>query len=953
MNKSLLLVFLFFQFTEMVSAQAPDFEWAKQQHGIFEERCNAITTDSKGNVYTTGYFRGTVDFDTGPGVFNLTSTSMWEDIYVTKLDSSGNFKWAKHFAGTGADGGKGFAIAVDTFGNVYTTGKFDNTVDFDPGAAVFNLTASGHSDIFISKLDSSGNFKWADQFKGVGPTGSTGCAIKTDKAGNVFMTGGFSGTVDFDPGPGTNNLTSAGGGDICVVKLNSAGDLIWVKEMGSAGDDSGLGIDLNNVGNILVQGQFQGTVDFDPGAGIYNVTSITANGDQFICKLDAAGNLSWVKNFPVFDCKSICIDKQNNIIFSGGFAGTVDFDPGPATFNLTATNGGMFLEKLTGSGNFIWADGFVGSTINNYVQSIAVDTLENIYMTGGFYGSVDFDPGPGSLNLSSLVNLNPFFLKLNSSGSLTWGMKVWCEYAAMAYGICLDSAKNIYVGGEFKSPIHFNQFSSNPITLTGANEDIFIAKIKQCVNFTTSSITISACNSYTLNGQTYTTSGVYTQTLPNAAGCDSIITLHLTIGGSNTTSAITACDIYVWNGQTYTISGLYRDTLTGADGCDSIINLNLTINHPVTSNVNASICEGQSYSGHTSSGTFVDVFTGNNGCDSTRTLNLIVKPRSFSLITATICGGQNMFGHTSTGIFKDTLVGANGCDSIRTLDLTVNPAKFTNTSIAICSGQTYFAGGALQTTAGIYRDTLSTSLGCDSVITTNLTVLQSPRPDLGPDRKICANSQASLFPGSFNSYLWQDNSSNPNFLIISPGQFWVKVTATNGCSGADTVNILGLDTIPNKFLPVDQKLCYGSQIKLLIPGYQQYLWSTGSASNSISIVRTGKYYLDVIDYHGCKGSDTLNVERSDCEFILIPNAFSPGGHNPVFRPAIFQTIRDYRMQIFNRYGEEIFITSDYTAGWNGTYKGQVQPQGSYVYRIVYTNILNERSENNGSVILIR
>ena len=186
---------------------------------------NGMAVDSSGNVYTTGTFRGTADFDPGAGTANLTSNGN-DDIYVSKLDSSGNYVWAKNF-GTASCCEQGYGIAVDSSGNVYTIGTFKNTVDFDPGAGTANLTASGFLDAFVLKLDSSGNYVWAKSFTGTGNVYAASMAV--DSSGNIYTTGYFTETADFDPGAGTANLTSNGGYDVFVSKLDSSGNYVWAK----------------------------------------------------------------------------------------------------------------------------------------------------------------------------------------------------------------------------------------------------------------------------------------------------------------------------------------------------------------------------------------------------------------------------------------------------------------------------------------------------------------------------------------------------------------------------------------------------------------------------------------------------------------------------------------------------------------------------------------------------
>ena len=201
----------------LVHADDGDFVWAKAMGGTSDEYGHGIFVDISGNVYASGYFWGTVDFDPGPGTFNLTSVGS-NDIFTSKLDSNGNFVWAKAMGGTSGDQGHG--ISVDTSGNVYTTGSFFDTVDFDPGPKTFNLTSAGSRDIFISKLDSNGNFAWA---KAMGGTSSDlGRGIFVDASCNVYTIGYFSDTVDFDTGLGIFNLTSAGLDDIFIIHLSGS-----------------------------------------------------------------------------------------------------------------------------------------------------------------------------------------------------------------------------------------------------------------------------------------------------------------------------------------------------------------------------------------------------------------------------------------------------------------------------------------------------------------------------------------------------------------------------------------------------------------------------------------------------------------------------------------------------------------------------------------------------------
>jgi hypothetical protein len=310
MKKLFFIILISFLCTSYINAQY--VAWAKQVNSTgFTCEGRATAVDASGNVYTTGYFDLTGDFDTGPGVFNLTSAG-GHDIFVLKLDASGNFVWAKSVGGPGQDIGE--SIALDATGNVYITGIFADTADFDPGPGVYNLMAPRTTNVFVEKLDSSGNFVWARQ---IGDSSSYNWAYGTaaDSVGNVYLTGFFDHTVDFDPGSGIFNLTSKGSSDIFVLKLDASGNFVWAKQIGDTLSDQSFAIAVDRLGNVYTTGLFQGTVDFDPGVDSFYLTTSTTN-TIFISKLDPSGNFVWAKQAQGTGAdwgNSITVDTSCNI----------------------------------------------------------------------------------------------------------------------------------------------------------------------------------------------------------------------------------------------------------------------------------------------------------------------------------------------------------------------------------------------------------------------------------------------------------------------------------------------------------------------------------------------------------------------------------------------------------------------------------------------------------------
>jgi hypothetical protein len=221
--------------------QAQTFDWAKNQGGTSSDVATDIVTDDAGNVYTVGYFSGTVDFDPSGAVQNLTSAGL-QDIFVSKLDAAGSLVWVHRFGSVNNDVANG--IALDPFGNILITGGFYATFDVDPGPGVFNLSNLTGSDIYVLKLTTNASFVWAKQFGGNNDN-QIGNKVTTDAAGNVYSTGQSIGSIDFDPGAGTAMKGVAGttNTNFYVSKLDVNGNYVWAQAMGTAGS-GGYGLDI-------------------------------------------------------------------------------------------------------------------------------------------------------------------------------------------------------------------------------------------------------------------------------------------------------------------------------------------------------------------------------------------------------------------------------------------------------------------------------------------------------------------------------------------------------------------------------------------------------------------------------------------------------------------------------------------------------------------------------------
>lgn len=463
-----------------------NYLWAKRIGDAGFDRGIAIALDGSGNVHVTGDFENTADFDPGAGTANLTSTGAG-DIFIAKYTSAGNYLWAKKIGGTVSD--QGTDLAVSNTGHVDVTGLFRGAnVDFDPGAGTNLLTSLGSSDIFITQYDASGNYQWAKRIGGIESDAAERIAVD----GNyIYLTGYFFGTSDFDPGPGSVNLSSAGVGDLFVAHYTASGDYVWAKRIGGTGGDGGLGLVLDGSSNLYLTGLFStANVDFDPGPG---TAELSANGgnDPFILSLSATGTYNWAINWGEYGlqpgsmaCSAIARDASGNVYATGYFNGTkIDFDPGVGVANMTSIGGGdIFIAKYDAAGNYLWCKR-VGGTDQDWAYGLALDATGNVYLTGIFGSTVDFDPGAGSANLTSAGQLDVFLAKYDPFGNYLWVRSIGGPNSDLGYDLAVDGTGNVHITGVFEGiNIDFDP-GGGTANLSSNGQDIFIAQYDALGNY--------------------------------------------------------------------------------------------------------------------------------------------------------------------------------------------------------------------------------------------------------------------------------------------------------------------------------------------------------------------------------------------------------------------------------------------------------------------------------------
>jgi len=737
-----------------VDAQSVNHVWTKSIGSTGSDEGSKMLVDAAGNVYVAGKFSGTTDFDPGPGVTNLTSSG-FRDVFISKWDASGNLLWVRNLQGTGDDQVYGFA--VDASGSVYTSGVYDGTLDLDPGVGVVSSTA-GFFDAYISKLDASGNFVWGKFYSGFGISAVNTLAV--DAAGNLIIAGVFAGgPYDFDPGPGTFNLTATMF-DAFFTKLDASGNFLWAKNFGSGQSNEAKSVTTDAAGNIYLSGIFDGTVDIDPGAAVNNITSAGDN-DIFVSKFDGSGNFMWAKTMggTAGDyVHTTVLDQSGNILTAGTYNGTADFDPGSSVVNLTpGGQSDIYVSKLDPSGNFIWAKG-MGGPGNEQSYGIVTDNTGNVYTAGEFTGAADFDPGTNIFNLYTTA-LNGFTTKLSPAGDFLWARNVARGNSfTRAQAFALNSTGDLYVTGSFSDTADFDP-GANVFPLTSASagsSDFFLQKLSQsnCSSPSYTHQNMTVCDSLNIAGNSYHSTGFYSNVFSNVSGCDSVLNIDLIVNySSDTNYQLTVCDSLFFNGQFETVSGTYLDTFSNLIGCDSFVTLQLT-----------------------------------------------VLQSSFDTLVQTACDTFNLNGvdYTLTGFYSQSYSAANGCDSVIVLDLTI-----LNSIDTIIQGacDSFDFNGTVYTTTGFYTQSYTSSLGCDSILVLELTI-----GSVNTSVSISGSTLTSGMTGA--NYQWVDcgnnyatipGETNQSFTPLQSGQYAV-IISSSGCTDTSicTSVTVGIDDVAFK-----------------------------------------------------------------------------------------------------------------------------------------------------------
>ncbi len=956
-----------------------NFVWAKQFTGVSET--SAIVLDASGNIYSGGFFQNTGDFDPGPGTFTFTAFGS-SDSFVSKLDAAGNFVWARQLGGTGNDITEG--INLDALGNIYTTGQFTGTGDFNPGTGVFNLSAPGSSpDAYISKLDNSGNFVWAVK---LGNTGSeTAYSIQFDASGSSLTSGYFNGSVDFDPGPGSYSLTSAGNSDIFVWKLDASGNFAAAARIGGTQTDNCIGTAMDAAGNYYMTGLFSNTNDFDMGAGTFNLTSF-GSYDIYTAKYNscAAPSQPGVINGLASICGASSIQNYSVAAISGATSYSWTL-PG-AGWSGSSTTNSISLTTSSVSGNIsVTASNACGASAAS-VLNVTVNATPTISVNNGTICS-----GQNFVMIPSGASTYTF-----SSGTATVSPASTTNYSVTGTSMagCIGSntaVSNVVVN---TTPT----ISVNNGTICSGQNFVIVPSGASTYSFSSGSATVSPASTtnYSVTG-TSATGCVGSNTAVSNVVVNTTPTISVNSGsicsGSSFTIIPSGASTYTIQGgssvvspgsnATYTVNGtssvgcVAAGTATSSVMVVSTPTANAGLSQTITcisSNVNLTGSGVSSYTwtgpgivsgGNTSSplvnmaGTY-SLVGSTTGCNS-NTATVIVSTNtvapfvSIGPSTTTICSGSSVTltasgantytwstSSNSTSIVVApgssqtyTVTGTNainGCSASSSQAIAVNTTPTISvTGGAICPGNSFtinpigassytYSGGSQVVSPGSttsYTIDGASAAGCmaaPAIIT--VTVAGTLTLTISGANSICDGSAVILTAGGATTYTWNTGATTTSISPTPSVNTTYSIIGSSGsCTNTAVFNV-SVNPLPTVSANTSASIICGPPFQgtatITASGALTYTWNTAATTTSIAVSPsiTTNYTVTGTDTNGCENSTTFTQSVSTCsgvgqisivtpEINVYPNPF----HNKI---TLVTNGTHYPFQIFNALGSLIY-----------------------------------------------
>jgi hypothetical protein len=944
------------------------FLWAKTLESVI--RPNQVVCDLNSNIILTGttigYTGGIIDWDPGTGVQSQSWASGYND-FILKLNSTGNFIWVRCVKAPSNSTYESYGIAttVDTIGNLYTTGYYYGSLSncqldpqvnfgyFSLNANTFPLSAAlnnqGCTDVFIAKYNSSGTPMWLKGIQGVSEDMPN--EIKVNKLGNVIVAGNFKSTIDLIPGTAQNYQTANGNSDFFYVALNNNGGYLWGKTIGGSLGEATQDFDVDNNNVIYIHGAFVGTVDFDPGSGVQNLTASSSSNSissSFTLKLNSGGSFISVSQNLNGVGKKIKVAGSDRYYIAGSYNDPISFNLGISTTTLTPMgayhfpiyvakignceliNPSVAVNGLTtfcqGGSVVLTANTGTGLTYqwkNNGTNITGATAASYTATTSGSYSVVvTTSNGCSSTSTATTITVNPLpTATITAGGSITF-----CQGGSVVLTANTGTGLT-YQWKNNGTNITGATAASYPATASGSYSVVVTNSNGCTATSTATTVTVNPLPSATITAGGATTFCQGGSLVLNA-NTGTGLTYQWKNNGTNITGATAAS-------YTATASGSYSVVVTNSNACSATSTATtVTVNPLPTATItaggsttfclggsvvmNANTGTGLTYQWKnngtnitgatavsftaTSSGSYTVVVTNSNGCSATSTQipvsSDIISTPTFNQVPEICFGGSlsplplistnGINGDWSPGINNTTTTTytftpfPGQCSNSATMTITVNslPLVSAGNDQTVCQGSSVIltASGANiynwtngvsnsnpfapQTTA-IYSVTgTDLQTGCSNTDQVIITVQDLPNVSAGNDQTVCQGTSIALTASGANIYTWSNGINNGVSFIPPIGTNEFTVTGINtltGCTNIDTVMVT-VYSLPIISSGPDQTTCQANQVTLSATGAISYAWNNGVQNDvPFTPISSNTYIVTGTDANGCQNSDTVSV----------------------------------------------------------------------------------------------
>lgn len=974
--------------------------WGTYYGGSGEENgYGGVATDLNNDVFIQGSTLST-NFPITAGAFQMTLGGI-EDAYLVKFSGNGILIWSTYFGGSNADYGQG-GVATDLNGNVFIQGSTSST-NFPVTLGAFQMTFAGSQDTYLAKFSGNGIRLWATYFGGSNTEHGQG-GIATDLNGDVFIQG-LTGSANFPVTTGAFQMTNGGGfSDAYLVKFSGNGMRLWSTLYGGSGADMGFGgVATDQNGNVFIHG-YTSSVNFPVTTGAFQTTFGGGSWDVYLVKFSSSGNRLWGTYYGGADSDyglgGVATDLKGNV-FIHGSTSSLNFPITVGVFQMTSGGGtDAYLVKFSGSGVRLWGTYYGGGSNDLGQGGIATDLDGGIFIYGFTYG-LNFPVTTGAFQTISAGYTDAYVVKFSQtridingmcqSDSISFNLtdtfgitNVHWNFGDPSSGALNTSTSfnpyHIYSGfGQF--PVScYTVLSSGVIDTLYDTVTIYPSPVLNLgpdtvlcqgdtfhLPFTDTSFSYQWNNGDTVPYLNVTNSGTYSITVSNQCGSDSdsiditflqppLINLGpdtiLCLGDSLWLSDSTSHSNFLWNTGATTDSilvssqVLYSLTVTNACGqfSDSIdvlydtspiTNLGPDSTYCISSLINLDATHSRASYLWNTGDTSAVIIAHNSGQYSVKVINLC----GFDGDTVTInyvvplqlnLGADTSFCEGDSLLLKAELKNANWFWNTGSTDSTL-----------IVSNE------------GLYTLTASNECG---VFSDSIYVYLETKPILTPvnDTIICEGEVAGVNVSKSNalSIQWAD-SNNTGFTrnIQQEGEYsyWL----TNNCGSTYDTFEIKVDRPVVFSLGNDTTLCGGGGLlKTFDFPNATFSWGDGYEGSTREFFYKGIYTLTVTTNGGCESSDAIEIKRCKGQ-LFIPNAFTPNndGLNDYFE--IKGTgAEKFSIEIFDRWGNQVFESLDINHSWDGTHNGQRAMLGVYTYKIWYGSG-NESEVIYGSVTLVQ